>query len=92
MVFNNQDLESLGAARKDEIEKFVKQGGGLLVIAGERNNYNDSKKVEDALDRTLPAKLAPPRSPEGTSVILIIDKSSSMEGKKIELAAWPPSA
>src|SRR5580692_1400946 len=86
VVFNNQDLESLGAARKDEIEKFVKQGGGLLVIAGERNNYNDSKKVEDALDRTLPAKLAPPRSPEGTSVILIIDKSSSMEGKKIELA------
>ncbi len=86
VVFNNQDLESLAAARKDEIEKFVKQGGGLLVIAGERNTYNDAKKEEDALDRALPAKLAPPRSPEGTSVVLIIDKSSSMEGKKIELA------
>src|SRR5207302_9994232 len=46
----------------------------------------DLKKAEDALDRMLPAKLAPPRSPEGTSVVLIIDKSSSMEGKKIELA------
>ena len=34
----------------------------------------------------MPAKLAPPRSPEGTAVVLIIDKSSSMEGKKIELA------
>ena len=33
-----------------------------------------------------PAKLAPPRSPEGTSVVLIVDKSSSMEGKKMELA------
>ena len=76
----------LPASRKDEIEKFVKQGGGLLVIAGERNVYADNKKVEDALDRTLPAKLAPPRSPEGTAVVLIIDKSSSMEGKKIELA------
>jgi uncharacterized protein YegL len=41
---------------------------------------------EDALERTLPAKLAPPRSPEGTAVVLIIDKSSSMEGRKIELA------
>ncbi len=48
--------------------------------------YQEDKKVEDALDRTLPAKLAPPRSPEGTAVVLIIDKSSSMEGKKIELA------
>src|SRR5207253_6165167 len=28
----------------------------------------------------------PPRTPEGTAVILIIDKSSSMEGKKMELA------
>ena len=76
----------VACARKDEIEKFVQQGGGLLVIAGERNVYAENKKVEDALDRTLPAKLAPPRSPEGTAVVLIIDKSSSMEGKKIELA------
>ena len=86
VVFNNIDLESIAPQRKDEIEKFVKAGGGLLVIAGERNVYNDSKKIEDALDRALPAKLAPPRSPEGTAVILVIDKSSSMEGKKIELA------
>ena len=86
VVLNNLDLESLPAARKEEIEKFVQQGGGLLVIAGERNIYAEDKKVEDALDRTLPAKLAPPRSPEGTAVVIIIDKSSSMEGKKIELA------
>jgi Ca-activated chloride channel homolog len=86
VVFNNLDLESLSLQRKDEVEKFVKQGGGLLEIAGERNVYIEAKKTEDALDRTLPAKLAPPRSPEGTAVVLIIDKSSSMEGKKIELA------
>jgi uncharacterized membrane protein len=86
VVLNNLDMESLPAVRKEEIERFVQQGGGLLVIAGERNVYAENKKVEDALDRTLPAKLAPPRSPEGTAVVLIIDKSSSMEGKKIELA------
>ena len=86
VVLNNIDLESLPAERKDEIEKFVQQGGGLLVIAGERNVYTENKPAEDALDRTLPATLAPPRSPEGTAVVLIIDKSSSMEGKKIELA------
>ena len=84
-ALNNIDMESLPPARKTEIEEFVKQGGGLAVIGGERNLYKE-KKIEDALDRTLPAKLAPPRSPEGTCVILIIDKSSSMEGKKIELA------
>jgi Mg-chelatase subunit ChlD len=86
IILNNLDLESLPAEQKGELEKFVQQGGGLLVIAGERNIYAENKPVEDALDRTLPAKLAPPRSAEGTAVVLIIDKSSSMEGKKIELA------
>jgi Ca-activated chloride channel homolog len=87
VVFDNWDLESIPVARKAELENYVKQGGGLLVIGGERNMYvEDKAKVEDALDRTLPAKLAPPRSPEGTAVVLIIDKSSSMEGRKIELA------
>ena len=86
VVFNNWDLESIPLMRKDELEAYVKKGGGMLVIGGEKNIYIEGKKVEDALDRTLPAKLAPPRSPEGTAVVLIIDKSSSMEGRKMELA------
>ena len=84
-IFNNWDMESIPAPRKAALEEFVKQGGGLLLIAGDRNVYVE-KQEEDALDRALPARLAPPRTPEGTAVVLIIDKSSSMEGKKMELA------
>lgn len=86
VALNNWDLEKIPAPRKSDIEKYVKQGGGLLVIGGERNVYDEKKKQEDALDRALPAKLLPPQSAEGTVVVLIIDKSSSMEGPKIELA------
>ena len=88
LVLNNQDLEGFSPAAKGAIENYVKRGGGLLTIGGERNQYVEKKPgtPEDALERTLPAKLAPPRSPEGTCVILIMDKSSSMEGRKMELA------
>ena len=86
VVLNNWDLDGVASARKLEIEDYVKQGGGLLVIGGEKNVYVEMKKEEDPIDRALPAKLAPPRSPEGTCVVLIIDKSSSMEGRKMELA------
>ena len=86
IVLNNWDLEAIPPARKADLEGFVKQGGGLLVIGGEKNTYVENKNNEDALERALPAKLAPPRSPEGTLVVLIVDKSSSMEGKKMELA------
>ena len=87
VVFNNDNMESMNPRDKARVEEFVQRGGGALWIAGERSAYVDHKdQPEDALSRTFPAKLAPPRSPEGTAVVLIIDKSSSMEGKKIELA------
>ncbi len=85
VILNNLDLSSIPAAPKANLEKYVKNGGGLLLIGGERQVYKEDKQM-DALDRTLPAKLAPPDTPKGTSVALIIDKSSSMEGRKIELA------
>ncbi len=85
VVLNNLDLNTLSANEKARLEEYVKNGGGLLLIGGERQVYKEDKQM-DALDRALPAKLAPPKSPEGTCVALIIDKSSSMEGRKIELA------
>jgi Mg-chelatase subunit ChlD len=86
VIFNNWDLESLPDRFKNDLEEYVRRGGGLLVIGGERNVYTQENAAEDALERALPARLAPPRSPEGTAVILIVDKSSSMEGRKMEIA------
>ena len=51
IVLNNWDLEKIAAPRKVDLENYVKQGGGLLVIGGERNVYDLKKKSEDALDR-----------------------------------------
>lgn len=86
VVFNNWDMNSIAGTRKQALEQYVKQGGGLLWIAGERNIYIEKKGPEDAFERALPAKLAPPRTPEGICLVLILDKSSSMEGKKMDLA------
>jgi Ca-activated chloride channel homolog len=88
LVLNNQDMEAYPEPLKERIEQYVTAGGGLLVVAGERNVYVEKAPdvPEDALARTLPAKLAPPQSEEGTAVVLIIDKSSSMEGRKMQLA------
>jgi len=87
LVFNNINMDAIPLADQARIESFEKDGGGILWIAGERNIYVDKKGApESPIERAFPAKLAPPRSPEGTCVILIIDKSSSMEGKKMDLA------
>ncbi|NWF84998.1 MAG: VWA domain-containing protein [Bryobacteraceae bacterium] len=87
VVLNNYDLQAMPASRKSDVERFIQRGGGVLVIGGEKNIWVDKKGAPlDALERALPATVAPPRSPEGASVVLIVDKSSSMEGRKMELA------
>lgn len=87
VVFNNINFETMRPSDKQRAADFVKSGGGALWISGERNVYVDHKDApEDELAKAFPAKLVPPRSPQGTAVVLIIDKSSSMEGKKMELA------
>lgn len=88
LVLNNQDLEEYPEPVKKRIEGYVLAGGGLLVVSGDHNVYVEKPPgtPEDALTRALPAKLAPPQSEEGTLVTLVFDKSSSMEGTKMQLA------
>jgi Ca-activated chloride channel family protein len=87
LIFNNINMDAMPVTDQARVEDFEKQGGGVLWIAGERNVYVDRKGApETPIERAFPAKLAPPRTPEGTCVVLIIDKSSSMEGKKMDLA------
>ena len=87
VLCSNEDFEAWPDAVKERLADFVRKGGGFFLIAGERNLYRDREgEPEDALQAMLPATLAPPRTPEGTAVVLVVDKSSSMEGKKMHLA------
>ncbi len=87
VVANNTHLEGLPRRAKERIEEFIQGGGGFLQIAGENSLYVEQEAdADDPLRRALPANPAPPRTPEGTAVVLILDKSSSMEGQKMDLA------
>ena len=87
VLCSNEDFEAWPETIKQRLSNFVRGGGGFLLIAGERNLYREQTDDErDELQSMLPATLAPPRTPEGTAVVLVVDKSSSMEGKKMQLA------
>ncbi len=81
IVINNWDIECF--RRRKNV------GGGIssnraAVFCGSpaSTTFTWRRRRKTPIERTLPAKLAPPRSPEGTCVVLIIDKSSSMEGQE----------
>ena len=67
------------------IEKYVYTGGGLIFIAGPDN----SQLAEDPktpLEKLLPVSGdLPPVSQEPTALMLVLDRSLSMEGEKIAI-------
>ncbi|MEQ1884929.1 MAG: VWA domain-containing protein [Bryobacteraceae bacterium] len=85
VVLNNWALDKVTPPFQAALEAYVKAGGGLLVIGGERNLYGEGSAVGETLDRILPAKLSP-RAPDGRAVILVMDRSTSMLGPKIDFA------
>ncbi len=84
VLLNNWELDKVSAADQAALEAYVRRGGGLLVIGGENNLLAEAMKPDDPLDRTLPARLVP-RSTDGRAIVLVLDRSTSMLGKKIEL-------
>jgi uncharacterized membrane protein len=85
VVLNDVSLKSFTPDEKQELANYVGGGGGLLLVGGGREVYREHAE-EDPLGRVLPATVAPPKGKGGTAVALIIDKSSSMEGRKMRLA------
>jgi uncharacterized membrane protein len=66
------------------LEKYVYAGGGLIFIAGDRN-AKLAQEPKTPLEKMLPVRAAPPPE-KPTAVVLVLDKSGSMSGPKIEMA------
>jgi Ca-activated chloride channel homolog len=85
IILSNEDLPALTAERKDKLAQYVREGGGLLLLGGaELPNQEDHRM--DGLERALPATLAPAENAGDKCVVILIDKSSSMEGSKLKMA------
>jgi len=85
VVLDNYPDHPLLAAEQDAIEKYVFTGGGLIFIAGE-NNAQLAVDPHTPLEKLLPVSGDPPPPPEEpTALVLVLDKSRSMDGPKIAM-------
>ena len=68
------------------LETFVReQGGGLVFVAGE-STYGEDGFAGSALEKVLPIRFEAKRKRRDLDLVLLIDRSHSMRGRKLELA------
>ena len=84
VLLDNYPDHELAADEDLALERYVYAGGGLIFIAGD-SNAKLSEEPKTPFEKMLPVKAEPPPE-KPTAVVLVLDKSGSMSGPKIEMA------
>ncbi|HWH47809.1 MAG TPA: VWA domain-containing protein [Burkholderiales bacterium] len=86
VILSDIRARSIDTATTRRLETFVRDlGGGLIFAAGE-NTYGKDGFSRSALERLLPVKFEAQRKRQDLDLVLLIDRSHSMRGRKLELA------
>lgn len=82
IIVNNINYEDLPASLREGIEGYVRQGGGFVMIGGEKS-FGLGGYKGTSVETVLPVKSLPPQKEKRrAAVILIIDKSGSMRKRR----------
>ena len=86
VILSDVPADRLGPASVRRLEAFVRDsGGGLIFTAGE-NTYGKQGYAKGDVERLLPVRFEAQRKRRELDLVLLIDRSYSMRGRKIELA------
>ncbi len=77
--------DALNDAVTRRLEGFVREGGGLIFAAGE-NTYGKEGFAKSRLEKLLPVRFEAERKRKELDLVLLIDRSFSMRGQKLEFA------
>ncbi|AOZ92183.1 VWA domain-containing protein [Paenibacillus crassostreae] len=88
IVFNNVSGDQVGGRQMDLIEQAVRSYGIGFMMAGGEKSYGMGGYFKTPIEKLLPVsmELEGKREIPSLGLILVIDRSGSMSGEKIELA------
>ncbi len=86
VVLSDIPPERLPEPVMERVASYVRDGGGGLVFAAGESSYGEDGYSESVIERALPVDFRIEEKWKDLSLIIVLDKSYSMYGRKIALA------
>ena len=87
VILSDVARNNLSDQQMKTLATYIRDLGGGFILAGGENNYGDGGYSKTIIEEVLPVTFeAKKEKPESVSMIVVLDKSGSMGGQKMELA------
>lgn len=86
VVLGNVPATALGPERMAALATHARDQGGGLVFASGPNVYGDAGYKESALEKVLPVTFEAQEKRRDLALVIVLDRSYSMKGRKLDLA------
>lgn len=88
VIFSDVRASYVGLQKMAALDAYVKNHGGCFIMAGGDDSFGSGGYYRTRIERILPVRMDTEKSRNQPSValVLVIDRSGSMGGQKIEMA------
>jgi uncharacterized protein YegL/CheY-like chemotaxis protein len=86
VVLSDVPAPALGKARMEALATYAEDHGGGLVFAAGASAYGEGGYRESPLERVLPVTFEAQEKRRELALVIVLDRSYSMKGRKLDLA------
>jgi len=86
VILSDVYMHDLAPETARQIDVFVRERGGGLIFAAGESTYGKQGYSNSEVERLLPVRFEGKRKRRELDLVLLIDRSHSMRGRKLELA------
>jgi uncharacterized membrane protein len=86
VILSDVAAQDLGESRMQALATYVRDAGGGLVFASGERTYGEAGYRESALERVLPVTFEAQEKQRDIALVIVLDRSYSMKGRKLDLA------
>jgi uncharacterized membrane protein/uncharacterized protein YegL len=86
LVLSDTPAKAIAPAKMQAIESYVRDSGGGLLFAAGANVYGEQGYSGTAVEKVLPVQFRAQEKRKDLALVIALDRSYSMRGRKMELA------